>query len=257
MTVRRYIECLILQTAVLTVTAVSAFGGPDPGSGEGFVPPETGRIAENSISVIAKGHLTTGSHLFPTPNSPDPFARARTVEFTSFFGLGLEVKYRFPGSNVSIGLSTDYIKCTEARSIMASGRVTVPTENGFEVFPVEVTGYFNIPVTGGRFAVFIGGGVGMYFGSRDSSLAGVSAKSSSGKPGYGIHVLGGISFQFTPFFSLSAEMKFRDAQFETTNTFEQDRITYHDLVVPVSRTPFVSSVHVDGMVLQLGVAVSF
>lgn len=257
MAFRGVITRVILPTAVLTVAAVSAFARPESGPREDIVPADAGQTGNGSISIIVKGNLTVGSRLFPNPTSIDPVARAQSVEFDSFFGLGGEVRYRLPGSNIAIGLSTDYITCRQSRSIIASGRVAVPTQNGFTIIPLELTGYFYIPVTDGPFRVFIGGGVGMYFGERDSSLAGVSAKSSPGKPGYGIHVLGGISYQFTSFFSLSIEMKFRDAQFEATNVFEQDRIPYRDLVVPVSRTPFVSSIHADGMILQLGGAVSF
>jgi hypothetical protein len=237
MTVTRGIGNVI--AVVLTISTVSAFA-------------QDGRI-----SLIAKGNLTVGSRLFPNPTSADPVARAQSYEFDNFFGLGVEVKYRLPGSSVALGLSTDYIKRTQSRSMVASNRVAVPTDDGFVVIPIELTGYFNIPVTDGPFALFIGGGVGVYFGERNYSIAGITASPESGKPGYGIHVLGGVSYRFTEYFSLIAEMKFRDAQFESTNTFEQSSIPYRDVVVTVSQTPFVSSLHVDGMVLQLGAAVSF
>jgi hypothetical protein len=212
---------------------------------------------DGSLSFIVKGNLTTGSRLFPNPNAADPITRSQSYEFKDFFGLGVEVKYQIPGSSIAIGLSTDYIKSTQSGSVLASGRKSIPTEDGFVVIPVELTGYFRIPVSDGPFAVFMGGGVGAYFGERRYSIAGYASNYEGGKPGYGIHVLGGVSYQFSGFFTLSAEMKFRDAQFESKNAFAESRVSYRDIIVAVSQTPFVSSLHVDGMVLQLGAAVSF
>jgi opacity protein-like surface antigen len=211
---------------------------------------------EETFSFIVKGNLTTGSRLFPNPTAADPVARSESILFEDFWGLGVEVKFQFPGSSISLGLSTDYIRSHQSSPVTASRR-TVPGEDGFVVVPVELTGYFRIPVTDGPFGVFMGGGGGFYFGRRDLSIAGVAAVSGEGKHGYGIHVLGGVSYRLTPLVTITAEMKFRDAHFEAVNTYPVTRIPYRDVVVNVSRTPMTSSIHTDGMVLQLGVAFTF
>jgi hypothetical protein len=211
---------------------------------------------DDAFSIIVKGNLTTGSRLFLNPTAPDPIARAESHYFEDFFGLGVELKYQIPASSISIGLSADYIRSTQSSPITASRR-TVPGEDGFVVIPVELTGYFRIPVTDGPFGVFMGGGGGVYFGRRDLSIAGVAASSGEGKHGYGIHVLGGVSYRFTSFLTVVVDMKFRDAHFEAENTFPVSRIPYRDVVVTVSQAPLKSSIHTDGMVLQLGVAFTF
>ncbi len=216
-----------------------------------------GVAQEQRFSVLVKGNLTTAGRLFLNPAASDPFARAQSVSFTDFFGYGAELQYHIPGTTLSIGLSADYIESKTTRAIVASAQRIVPADDGYRVIPVELTGYFRIPITDGSFGVFMGGGVGAYFGKREYRLAGLDAASSGSHAGYGIHVLGGVSYQFTDRFSLTAEMKFRDAQFEATNSFPVPQVRYGDILVTLPQKPFESSIHTDGMVFQLGAAFSF
>ena len=76
------------------------------------------------------------------------------------------------------------------------------------------------------------------------------------KSGFGIHVLGGVSFKFTDRFALMAEMKFRDLQFESVNAFSGRRINYNGVLVTVPQQ-LDENIHADGMVFQIGAAFSF
>ncbi len=216
-----------------------------------------GAAQEHAFSVAAKANLTTAARLFLNPNASDPFARAQSVSFTDFFGYGVEVMYHIPGTTLSLGLSADYISSFETRTIVATAQRHVPVDDGYRVLPVEITGYFRIPVTDGPFSVFMGGGLGVYFGEREYRVAGVTATTIETRPGFGIHVLGGVRYAFTEWFTLSMEMKFRDAQFQTTNTFATPTVRYGDILVTLPPKPFDSTIHTDGMVLQIGAAYSF
>lgn len=216
-----------------------------------------GAAQEPLFSVVAKANLTTAARLFLNPNASDAYARAQSVSFTDFFGYGAEVRYHIPGTTLAVGLSADYIVSSDTRTIAGTAQRSVPVEDGYRVLPVELTGYFRIPVTDGRFGVYIGGGLGAYFGEREYSVAGLSATATERHPGFGIHVLGGVQYQLTEWFTLSAEMKFRDAQFEATNSFAVPSVRYGDILVTLPQKPFASSIQTDGMVLQLGAAYSF
>jgi len=212
---------------------------------------------ERTLTVLVKRNLTTRTSLFLKPNDPDPVARAEALDLTDFFGSGIEIKYFFPRSSLAVSLSADYLRFRESNPIRVSFRTEVPAEDGYVAIPVEATGYFIIPASGQTVKVFIGGGVGVYFGRRQYTLAGVEAPVTGTRPGFGIHVLGGVSYQFTDWFSLVGEMKFRDLQFHSTNAFPLSRIPYQGSLISVSQTPFESSVQTDGIVFQLGVGVSF
>jgi hypothetical protein len=212
---------------------------------------------EKNLMVLVKGNLTTRTSLFLNPNAPDPVSRAQALDLTDFFGSGIEIKYFFPGSSLALSVSADYLRFREPNPISVSFRTAIPAEDGYVAIPVEATGYFIIPASGQTVKVFIGGGVGVYFGRRQYSLAGVEAPVTDTRPGFGIHVLGGVSYRFTDWFSLVGEMKFRDLQFHSTNTFHVSRIPFQESFIAVSQTPFESSVQTDGIVFQLGVGVSF
>jgi hypothetical protein len=217
---------------------------------------ESGRSQERTFSVYLKGNLTTTGQLFPNPAATDPMARAQSYGFADFFGYGFEVQYNIPGTNLSLGVSTDVIRSAQTRTVIVAAQQPVPADDGFRIIPVELTGYFRIPITEGSFGVYMGGGVGVYYGERQYALAGLDAQVVSSTPGYGIHVLGGVRYHLTDRFSLSTELKFRDAHFESTNIFTQPQVRYGDIVVNLPQKPFLSSIHTDGMVVQLGAAFS-
>ena len=212
---------------------------------------------EGTLTILVKGNLTTRTSLFLNPNASDPLARAEALDLVDFFGSGLEIKYFFPQTSLAVSISSDYLHFRQSNPIQVSFHSSVPAEDGYVAIPVEATGYFIIPASGQTVKAFIGGGVGVYFGRRLYTLAGVEAPVVDTRPGFGIHVLGGISYHFTDWFSLVGEMKFRDLQFRSTNAFQLTRIPYQGSFITVSQTPFESSVQTDGIVFQLGIGVSF
>ncbi len=207
---------------------------------------------EKPFSLAVQGSFTTGSQLFTNPDSPNPIEQSEFVPLEDLFGVGLEVKYSLPESHFVVGLSADYIQTTQT-SLNSS---LVPVEDGYHVVPVEITAYFIIPVSGPVVDVFMGGGGGTYFGRRVYRLAGVEAATADPGVGFGIHVLGGVTVRIYELFALTGEMKFRDVQFETTNAFSVSHIVHNGRVIDVSTEPFSSSVHTDGVVFQLGLAVN-
>lgn len=215
---------------------------------------------ERPFTLILKGNLTTSSQISPNPAAADPILLAQpdAGKFTldSFFGYGLELRYRLPESNVAIGLSSDYIQTSVDRPFLPVNREAIPAHDAFVMIPVELTGYFIIPASTRVFGIFMGGGGGAYFGSHSISVGSTTADAISLKPGFGIHVLGGVSFRFSDWFSLMAEMKFRDLQFESVNAFSGKRINYKGILVTVPQR-LDENIHADGMVFQLGAAFNF
>jgi len=217
--------------------------------------PAIAAAEERPFSLSIKGNFTTGSQLFPNPDSPDDFQRAEYFPIEDFFGYGIELKYQIPETNLAIGFSADYIRTTTSQSIGQG--LAIPVKDGYRVIPVEVTGYFIIPVSGPTFGIYMGGGGGAYFGRRIYEIAGVEAQTTDQGHGFGIHVLGGLSYRFTEWFSLSGEMKFRDLQFKTTNQFSVKQALYHGSVVTLPQDSFAARVHTDGVIFQLGASLSF
>ncbi|MDH4069541.1 MAG: hypothetical protein OEV30_03895 [Ignavibacteria bacterium] len=211
------------------------------------------RADDGIITITAKASLTTSSQLFVNPDSPDPIEQNSFVPLENDFGGGVEVKYTFFRMNLAMSMSVEYL-ATGVTGQSASG---LPVEDGYQVVPVEITAYFIVPISGPELRIFMGGGGGAYIGERVYRMGGVEAPSVGSKTGFGIHVLGGASYNITPFFALTGEMKFRDLQFDTANAFKTSHIFYNGRVIEVGTEPFSSSVHTDGVIFNLGVAFSF
>ncbi len=211
---------------------------------------------ESSFSISFKGSLTTGSQLFPNPNSPDEARRAQFFSLENIWGYGVEVRYRFPESDLAIALSTDYLRKTTGSSIRTATSV-VPVTDGYRVIPLELTGYFLIPISGETFTIFMGGGVGTYIGRRIYRVGDVEAQTVDQGSGFGIHVLSGVGYRVYGPFSIVAEMKFRDLQFNSVNRFQSAQVQYGGTFVNVGTQPFESRVHTDGVIFQLGAMIEW
>jgi hypothetical protein len=212
-----------------------------------------------AFTLILKGNVTTGSQVSPNPAGADPvlLAQPDAGKFTlnSYFGYGIELRYRFPESNAAIGLSSDYISTGIDRPFLPVNGIAIPAHDSFTMVPVELTGYFIIPASTRRFDIFMGGGAGVYFGQHAVSVGTTTANAVTMKPGFGIHVLGGVGYKFNDWFALTAEMKFRDLQFESVNRFPGKTINYQGIRVIVPQN-LDEDIHADGMVFQLGAAIS-
>ncbi len=212
---------------------------------------------EQPWMVILKGTVTTSSQLFPNPNSSDPAARAQSYELNAAFGYGAELRYFIPDAHVALGLSAEYLQATLDHPIVtANTGEVIPVSDGYTVVPVEFTGYFLIPFSGPTFGVYMGGGAGIYLGRREYSVGTVASTPGSVSAGAGIHVLAGVSYHPFPRLSFLGEMKFRDLQFNTSNSFPGTHVIYQGVAVPVTAAN-EASVHTDGVIFQLGMGFSF
>jgi len=212
------------------------------------------RAGDGPFQIILKGNLTTSSLIYLTPDSPDPVAQGNTLDITGTFGYGAELRYRIPETSLAVGFSADYIR---SRGPGMLNGTPIPVEDGYVAVPLELTGYFIIPLSGEYFGIYMGGGAGVYIGKRTYSVAGVEAASVQNTPGFAIHVLGGISYRFLGSFQGIFEMKFRDLQFQSVDAFSARSIRFQDTVINVGTEPFKSRVETDGIVFQLGVAYTF
>jgi hypothetical protein len=207
-------------------------------------------------SLIGRGVLTTNSLLYPNTGALSDVDRSRSIELSSSLGAGLEVRYTMPGDHVAVGISIDEVTATSKAKLQVTSLLTIPVTEGIRAVPLELTGYFIIPFSGERFTVYMGGGIGVYFGRRTYQVAGVESESSTVKPGFGIHVLTGISWRFFGHLDLSFDMKFRDLQFEGENTFPSATTFIDGFVYTLPAGAIHSRSQTDGILLQLGVGVT-
>ena len=202
---------------------------------------------DHLTTLAVTGLFTTSSELYYNIDDPNPFARTQFVSLDNIYGLGFDVRRRIEGTDVELGFNADYITKRESFFDPSSG---VTVEDGYDVIPIEATGYFIVPFSSNRVQMYMGGGIGTYIGSRSYRYGSVDARVLSRKPGFGIHVLTGFNYFINPSVALRGELKFRDAQFESTNALPSSG-TYQ------SAQPLTSRIEIDGMTFLVGLAYRF
>jgi len=208
----------------------------------------------NSIEVF--GAFTTSSKLFPLPNDPDEMNRSLFLSLNNIVHGGVEIRRSIGTPGVQVGLGAEYIQKIDVIDVpLLSG--SIPVRDGYHVVPLELTGYFVLPIGNETIQVYMGGGGGMYIGTRLYEYPTAPAQAIDTKIGFGIHILSGMEYSLTRAFSLRSEIKFRDVQFEAVNQFTQPETIYNGSIVPLDQTPFSSRLNIDGMMMRFGLAYHF
>lgn len=208
------------------------------------------------FSVSVYGEYVSSAELFDNINSPDVFLRDLSVEMTGGYGYGGEITYspNIYNLGVSFYLSSEYLKVKDD-GLMATDVLNDTTiirgrfTEEFSVVPVEAGLKWTLPFGGDFFRFYIGGGAGMYFGSRTRTIAGVSSVPVNSTPGFSLNILTGAEYYFGRNLSLDFAFKFRDGSFETEDKFMSP--------VPVFGTELHSRINVDGVRLSVGIRYNF
>lgn len=211
---------------------------------------------DHPYSIALSGSITTTSRLYVNPYSTDQASRNQSLTIDGIWGIGIDIRRDIQGNHLSAGLSTEYLGSYEEYTIEETSGTNITPKDGYIAIPVELTGYFSIPLGTETFHMYIGGGIGVYFGERRYQIAGLSSHIVERKPVPGIHVVSGFEFDITSILFLRTELKFRDVQFETSNVFTPDQ-SYPGVTLPHGWKPFTSRVSIDGILINTGIAFRF
>ena len=199
--------------------------------------------SQQRFSIGVHSSIThSGSRFEPTLSTP--FA---SHSFNNIVGYNLDARWSFPEDNFILGISLEYLSHSESYE---SYRTNI--NEGFTIYPAEISGYFTVPLNSEKVLWYVGGGGGIYFGTRTLTIANVEATTTENNPQFGIHVSSGVEYAFTDFFSLRSEIKFRDVQLESASAYD---------LAPAppdfSARTYRSELHIDGIFLGGGVVVKF
>jgi hypothetical protein len=206
---------------------------------------------ERLYSVSLSSSFTTTAKLFYAPDDPDLFIRQQHHPIDNVIGFGIDIRRSMEETSLQIGLSAEYLSKSEQFTIpRSSDRVS----DGFIAVPMEITGYFIIPFSSETMQLYMGGGGGVYWGTRKYEYNTVRALTVERNLGYGIHILSGIQYSLSPVFAVRSELKFRDVQFNVSNAFPP---TSRDRLYPDSGIPFPSRISIDGINLSIALVTRF
>lgn len=216
------------------------------------------QFGDSGFSLNLRGTYTTTSRLFLNPESPSPDTREDNTMLDGVFGFGAELRSAPLGDKSFFALSVEYIQSTFEELQVFGGTnppSALPVKDGYRLIPVELSGHIFVPLQSDRIRIALGGGVGVYFGERIFSVAGVSADPVGISAGFGIHVRTMIEYRLYSNVYVSWDMKFRDPEVNTRNKFSQQSAVYQGITLQYPQYEIASRVNLDGITFSLGVTV--
>ena len=209
--------------------------------------------AGEHLSLALLGSYTTDTRFIYNVDQPNVSLNDRYFSYN--FGFGANLRWLAFGDDILVGINIEKIKSLE-RSIgglSSEGlQYSIPVLEGFVVYPVEISGYYVIPVSSDDVRAYIGGGIGWYFGERIYWLGQASAVAVNAPVGFGIHVLTGADIKIFSSTAIRAELKFRDPQFDSVNRFQTATTISQGVRILLPQSPSKTRVNVIGITYDLG-----
>ena len=176
------------------------------------------------------------------------------------FSPGIDIRYRI-SEPVILGLNVEYMKATETAPnlnvFLGGSVVTIDVEDGFKMFPFELTAYYLLPFSTRVFKFLMGGGIGYYRGEFVRKLGNAEVISSQKETSLGIHVSVSADYVLINNVAVRFQMKFRDPQFTVTSHYNQVEVEYEDNIIILPEGSFDTKINVDGITFMLGAAFQF
>ncbi len=218
------------------------------------------RYSAGKFAVSVNANYTTSSKLYLFPNAIDPFLRNQNIPLEDIYSYSVEVRYAF-NESIALGLGTELIERTEfGKNITVTGPAGITRleiEDGFRMFPIELTLYYIMPFSTEQFKFFMGGGGALYIGEHIRKFGTASVSNESRKFAYGIHVSAGMEYMITDYFSVRGETQFRDPEFEVTSKYNSKEILYNGNTYIIPNDTFDSEINIDGVTFTLGAVIHF
>ncbi|NUN70309.1 MAG: hypothetical protein HUU02_11415 [Bacteroidetes bacterium] len=215
------------------------------------------RAGEHGLTLSLTGSYTTGARITSDVFRTDEFTADRLI--SANYGVGFDVRWNLPGERYTIGAAFERVSGVDRRSVLYTqyNFLAVPYEESYEVQGVELSGSFIVPISSDELRFSLGGGAGLYEGSRTYTIAGVRAETTTATQQYaGIHVMTGVDYRFHSVLGLRFEVKFRDPHFTVTSQFRQQSATYQGRRIPLPQASDNSTVNLFGVNYRGGIVVT-
>ncbi len=213
---------------------------------------------EHQFSLTLRGAYTTTSKVFYNPDAASPDLRGQYTGLDNIYAPGVEIRWMIPGQPIAVSLAVEYlVKSNEEMQLAGflSPPRALPVKEGLWLLPVEAGGLVFIPLGTDRVRLSMGGGLGMYLGNRELTIAGVKAAQQSKPVSFGIHVETSFDYRLTPWAYARLDMRFRDPEITTESRFIQQATQYEGVLIVLPRDPFRAKINVNGLNFGLGIGV--
>lgn len=216
--------------------------------------------AQNKFNFSLNGSYTTSAKIYLSPNASDPEIRNRSFPLSSFFSQGMELRC-FLTDNINVSFNIEYLTSKETgRNLVVfsnNSAVEIDVEDGFNLIPLELSIYYLLPFSSEGFKLYMGGGIGYYYGEMIRSFGDISVSTVNRKLSYGIHATVSADFLINNFFGIRGELKFRDPQFTVTSEYNKQSTNFNGNDILIGQKTFDSKINVDGVTFTFGLVYYF
>lgn len=209
---------------------------------------------EWDASITLKGTFTTSTR-FLYDIDREIYSGEDVLE--SNYGFGADLRWNMLWERFYFGIGLEKIRSTELSHVVYTHLrdLHVPTEEGFELSAIEMSGYYIVPISSENIRFYIGGGFGLYDGERIHRYANVQTATVKSESNIGIHVMTGIDYKVHSRLAIRGELKFRDPHFNITDKFDKPYAEYLGNRIPLSQRERMTQINLFGVNYMLGIVV--
>jgi len=225
-----------------------------------FNPASQAQYNGNNFSFGISAVYTTTAKVYLNPNSSDITLRNRYFLLEDIINPSIDIRYRLTEPLI-VGLNVEYMTKSDfgstLRVFINNTTAIINVEEGFNLIPIELSLYYQLPFSTESFKFLMGGGGGYYLGEHIRRFGDAEVESVETKAAFGIHVSLSMEYLLRENIGLKTEMKFRDPQFNLTNKYTKNTVNYQGGTIRLPQEQFNSKINVDGVTFVLGAALYF
>jgi len=216
--------------------------------------------ARNDFQISIFTNYISSATVQLNPFINDPIEKFSSQELGGGYGIGISIKKRMFWDNFYISLSTEYAAIkdnTLDQYLYATDTdyLHVRVTESIWMVPVELSAVFDIPSFADNFKIYLGGGLGLYFGDRKRSMIIFETETINRVPKLNLQVICGMEYKLANNMSAIFQVSFRHAQFNVDSKYPADRFYYEGLNYLFDRE-LNSKIYMDGLKFSLGIGYS-
>lgn len=214
----------------------------------------------NGFSIMPSVEYVSSASIQLYANSKDLFLKGQTEELSGGYGYAISLTKKLFRQDLSFGITLEYLNVydNELTQTFSSDSLVVRARVSEElwVVPIEFSGSFSIPKFTDDINIYLGAGLGMYFGDRRRTVLNVQSKTISKDANFSFIILSGMEVLFTNQISGVFEIRFRQGEYSVISEYPSSTININGNEYPLEQN-LNSKIFVDGLKLSLGIAYNF
>ena len=212
------------------------------------------------LSLSITGNYISSASIQLYPNSKNIVERNTFEDLKGGYGYGFSLRKKFFRDDLYIGITTEYIEIedSELTQLIQSDTnyLKVRATERVWMIPIEMSLIFNVPSITDELRVYLGGGIGVYFGNRVRKILDMETETKSKDALLNIHVLSGLEYFFEDNLAAMFEVRFRQAQYRVESSYPTCEAVIDGRNYTFEQN-LNSKIFIDGLKLSFGIAYYF